>query len=197
MNVYQTAMDIYRKRLQTENEDLLRDMAEATRLVQIPKGTVLFREGEVLRDCYCLVDGIVRIYYTMNDEEITESLRDDQGTILYPCVLINGVDDLANASIVSLSDCALLHIGVSRLVELQRAHPELERIRFLLVQQFVDRSFKLKRKLTHMGPTERYIRFLEQYPHLVENVPQKYIASFLGMTPVSLSRIRSKLKDKE
>lgn len=197
MNVYQTAMDIYRKRLQTENEDLLRDMAEATRLVQIPKGTVLFREGEVLRDCYCLVDGIVRIYYTMNDEEITESLRDDQGTILYPCVLINGVDDLANASIVSLSDCALLHIGVSRLVELQRAHPELERIRFLLVQQFVDRSFKLKRKLTHMGPTERYIRFSEQYPHLVENVPQKYIASLLGMTPVSLSRIRSKLKDKE
>ncbi len=197
MNVYQTAMDIYRKRLQTENEDLLRDMAEAARLVQIPKGTVLFREGEVLRDCYCLVDGIVRIYYTMNDEEITESLRDDQGTILYPCVLINGVDDLANASIVSLSDCALLHIGVSRLVELQRAHPELERIRFLLVQQFVDRSFKLKRKLTHMGPTERYIRFSEQYPHLVENVPQKYIASLLGMTPVSLSRIRSKLKDKE
>lgn len=197
MNVYQTAMDIYRKRLQTENEDLLRDMAEATRLVQIPKGTVLFREGEVLRDCYCLVDGIVRIYYTMNDEEITESLRDDQGTILYPCVLINGVDDLANASIVSLSDCALLHIGVSRLVELQRTHPELERIRFWLVQQFVDRSFKLKRKLTHMGPTERYIRFSEQYPHLVENVPQKYIASFLGMTPVSLSRIRSKLKDKE
>ena len=197
MNVYQTAMDIFRKRLQTENEDLLRDMAEAARLVQIPKGTVLFREGEVLRDCYCLVDGIVRIYYTMNGEEITESLRDDQGTILYPCVLINGVDDLANASIVSLSDCALLHIGVSRLVEIQRTHPELERIRFLLVQQFVDRSFKLKRKLTHMGPTERYIRFLEQYPHLVENVPQKYIASFLGMTPVSLSRIRSKLKDKE
>ena len=197
MNVYQTAMDIFRKRLQTENEDLLRDMAEAARLVQIPKGTVLFREGEVLRDCYCLVDGIVRIYYTMNDEEITESLRDDQGTILYPCVLINGVDDLANASIVSLSDCALLHISVSRLVELQRTHPELERIRFLLVQQFVDRSFKLKRKLTHMGPTERYIRFLEQYPQLVENVPQKYIASFLGMTPVSLSRIRSKLKDKE
>ena len=197
MNVYQTAMDIFRKRLQTENEDLLRDMAEAARLVQIPKGTVLFREGEVLRDCYCLVDGIVRLYYTMNDEEITESLRDDQGTILYPCVLINGVDDLANASIVSLSDCALLHIGVSRLVEIQRTHAELERIRFLLVQQFVDRSFKLKRKLTHMGPTERYIRFLEQYPHLVENVPQKYIASFLGMTPVSLSRIRSKLKDKE
>ena len=197
MNVYQTAMDIFRKRLQTENEDLLRDMAEAARLVQIPKGTVLFREGEVLRDCYCLVDGIVRIYYTMNGEEITESLRDDQGTILYPCVLINGVDDLANASIVSLSDCALLHIGVSRLVEIQRTHPELERIRFLLVQQFVDRSFKLKRKLTHMGPTERYIRFSEQYPHLVENVPQKYIASFLGMTPVSLSRIRSKLKDKE
>ena len=73
MNVYQTAMDIFRKRLQTENEDLLRDMAEAARLVQIPKGTVLFREGEVLRDCYCLVDGIVRIYYTMNGEEITEA----------------------------------------------------------------------------------------------------------------------------
>ena len=197
MDYYQIAMDIFRQRLKTDDESLLQDLTERTDLKQVPKGTVLFREGCVLRDCYSLVDGIVRISYLMDGEEITESLVSMRGTVLYPSIALTGVDDLANGTVTALTDCTLLHMSVRDLFEIRRAHPEFVNIQLQLVLGFVDRSFKLKRQLTHMSPTERYLWFAENRPYLLENVPQKYIASFLGMTPVSLSRIRGKLKERE
>ena len=197
MNVYDTAMDIFRQRLRTDNEALLKDLAEHCDLVQVPKGTVLFREGSLLRDCYCLVDGIIRISYMMGDEEITEALMNRRGTVLYPSVALTGIEDRANGTVSALTDCTLLHVNISVFSKIKNSHPDFEKVQLQLVLQFVDRSFKLKRQMTHMSPTERYLWFAENRPEFIENVPQKYIASFLGMTPVSLSRIRSKIKEKE
>ena len=197
MDVYQTAIDIFRDRLQTDDEQLLMALAERSEIVKMPKGTVLFREGCLLRDCYCLVDGIIRIFYMMDGEEITESLMSRRGTVLYPSVALTGVDDRANATVTALTDCTVLHMSGDDLFAVRCAHPEFVKLQLQLVLGFVERSFKLKRQLTHMSPTERYLWFAENRPHLLENVPQKYIASFLGMTPVSLSRIRGKLKERE
>ena len=197
MNVYETALDVYKKTMRTDDEALLKAMAERSEFVQVPKGTTLFRENDSIRDCYCLLHGIIRISYQMDEEDITEALRDEPGTIIYPCIEVTGKDDPANGTVITLTDCELLHMDVDDLFRISQDYPEFYKIRLRLVSQFVDRSFKLKRHMTHMGPTERYRWFAQNRPNLVENVPQKYIASFLGMTPVSLSRIRGKLKEKE
>ena len=196
MDVYQTALDIFRERLDTDNESLITDLAARAQLVEAPKGTVLFREGTVLRDCYCLVEGIIRIAFELDGEEITESLRADRGAIIYPCVVVTGREDRANATVSCLADTRLLHIRAEELHELRLAHPEFDGLQLQLVLQFVEQSFRVHRQIDHMNPTQRYYWFVENYPYLAENVPQKYIASFLGMTPVSLSRIRSKIKQK-
>ena len=196
MNVFQTAMDVFKERLQTDDETLLKAMAERVELVRISKGTTLISENDAIRDCYCLLQGIIRISYQMNGEDITEALRSDCGTIIYPSVVVTGMDDPANGTVIALTDCELLHMKVSDLVRIVNDYPDFYRIQLRLVLQFVERSFKLKRYLSHLNPTERYLWFSENRPDLVENVPQKYIASYLGMTPVSLSRIRSKIKGK-
>ncbi len=196
MDVYQTALDIFKNRLNTENESLLTDLAARAKLMRVPKGTVLFQEGKVLRDCYCLVEGIIRIFFQMDGEEITESLRADRGAVIYPSIMVTGREDHANASVTCLMDSTLLHIRAEELHELKCAHPDFDCIQLQLVLQFVENSFKLHRQLNHMNPTRRYLWFAENRPYLAEHVPQKYIASFLGMTPVSLSRIRAKIKQK-
>ena len=196
MDVRQIALEIFRSRLATDNEALLTDLASRAELVQVPKGTVLFREGTVLRDCYCLVEGIIRIAFELDGEEITESLRADRGAIIYPCVVFTGREDRANATVSCLADTRLLHIRAEELHELRLAHPDFDGLQLQLVLQFVEQSFRVHRQIDHMNPTQRYNWFVENNPYLAENVPQKYIASFLGMTPVSLSRIRSKIKQK-
>ena len=197
MDAYQIALDILRQRMDSADETLLDDLASRAELIKVPKGTVLFHEGGILRDCYCLVDGIIRISFQMGDEEITESLRADRGAVIYPCIMVTGREDRANATVTCLMDTTLLHIRAQELCELKQTYPQFESIQLELVLQFVEESFRLHRQLTYMNPTRRYLWFVEHMPYLVENVPQKYIASFLGMTPVSLSRIRSKLKEKE
>lgn len=196
MDVRQIAMDIIRSRLDTENETLIADVASRAELVQVPKGTVLFREDEFLRDCYCLVEGIIRISFQLGEEEITEALRADRGAIIYPCVYVTGKEDRANATVCCLTDTSLLHIRARDLTELRNTYPEFDGLQLQLVLQFVEQSFRVHRQIDHMNPTQRYNWFVENNPYLAENVPQKYIASFLGMTPVSLSRIRSKIKQK-
>ena len=195
MDVYQTALGILRARLNTEDESLLTDMAARAQLVEVPKGTVLFREGSVLRDCYCLVEGIIRISFQLDGEEITEALRDDLGAMLYPCIMVTGREDCANATVSCLTDTRLLHIRAEELCELRQTYPDFDGLQLQLVLQFVEQSFKIHRQIDHMNPTQRYAWFVENSPYLAEHVPQKYIASFLGMTPVSLSRIRSKLRE--
>ena len=197
MDVNEKAIEVYREALRTDDEAFLKALADRTGLVQIPKGTILFRENEPINDCYCLIRGIIRISYQMEGEDITEALRNDFGTIVYPCVEVTGSNDRANGTVIALTNCEMLHMNVEDLWQVSQDHPEFFRIQLRLVCRFVDRSFKLKRHLTHLGPTARYLWFIQNRPDLVENVPQKYIASFLGMTPVSLSRIRSKLKEKQ
>ena len=194
MDVHQIAMKLFKERLQTDNEALLQDIAARTDLVCFRKGTTLVREGDVLKDCYCLVDGVIRIFYLFDGEEITESLVSEQGTVIYPSVFLNK-NDTANATIALLTDCTLLHMSAEDLYDVMRIHPDYVNLQLQLVLRFVDTVFRMKREMTHMNPTERYLWFAKTRPDLVENVPQKYIASYLGMTPVSLSRIRGKLRE--
>ena len=197
MNVSQRAKDVFRELMQTDDEALLQALVERTDLVRIPKGTVLIRENEAIKDCYCLLQGIIRISYQLAGEEITEALREEQGTIIYPSVFVTGRDDPANGTVDTLTDCELLHMKADDLAQIMCDFPDFYKIQLRLVLQFVYRSFKLKRYMTHLNPTQRYLWFVENRPSLAEKVPQKYIASFLGMTPVSLSRIRSKIKGKD
>ncbi len=194
MDTYQIAMDLLKERLQTDNEALLQDLAMRSEFVCLKKGSVLVREGEVLTDCYCLVDGVIRIYYMFNGEEITESLFSEPGTVIYPSVFLKK-NDTANAAVALLTDCTLLHVTANDLFEVMRVHPDYVQLQLQLVLRFVDKIFGVKREMTHMNPTERYLWFAKRRPDLVEKVPQKYIASYLGMTPVSLSRIRGKIRE--
>ena len=192
MNVY----DFLRSSIMTDNEQLLNALASRVSLRRVAKGTRLFQEGEQLEDFYLLYSGILRVFYqAANGMEITEWLLSRPGMIIFPNYSLDK-GFIADTSTETLTDSELLHIPLEELLEIVRACPELPQIRFRLLVTALDSQNELKRNLTHRLPAERYAWLVENRPELVEKVPQKYIASFLGMTPVSLSRIRSRYKEK-
>ncbi|MBR4132803.1 MAG: Crp/Fnr family transcriptional regulator [Oscillospiraceae bacterium] len=192
LNVY----EFLQSSLMTDNEQLLNALASRVSLRRVAKGTRLFQEGEQLEDFYLLYSGILRAFYqAANGMEITEWLLSRPGMIIFPNYSLDK-GFIADTSTETLTDSELLHIPLAELLEIVRACPELPQIRFRLLVAALDSQNKLKRNLTHRLPAERYAWLVENRPELVESVPQKYIASFLGMTPVSLSRIRSRYKEK-
>ena len=190
-------LEFLRMSFQTDHEQILDALSNMVHMVAVPKGTSLFRAGECTEEAFLLYDGIVRMYYVNeNGVEVTEWLPNCPGSVIYSSYKLE-VRDIAKVSCDAVTDCVLVRFCAADLLELSQRQPEFDQIRLRKLQETLDRQAKLKRIMEHRTPSERYAWLQENRSWIVEKVPQKYIASFLGMTPVSLSRIRSRYKKKD
>ena len=196
MDAANNILEFYRTALETDNMEFLSALASRSSYMLAAKGTRLFQEGVRIEDCYFLCDGIIRVFYlTADGAEITEWLLSKAGVLIFPNYSVEN-DPIAKTSAETLTDCELIHIPLAELMEVALGYPEMDRIRFRMLLAALENQRELRRNLTHRLPAERYAWLVENRPELAERVPQKYIASFLGMTPVSLSRIRSRYKER-
>ena len=190
-------LEFLRMSFQTDHVQILESLVGMGRVISVPKGTNLFRAGCYTEEGFLLCDGIVRMYYmNENGDEVTEWLPNCPGSVIYSSYKLK-VRDIAKVSCDAVTDCVLVRFLAADFLELSERFPEFDQIRLRKLQETLERQAKLKRIMEHRTPSERYAWLQENRSWIVEKVPQKYIASFLGMTPVSLSRIRSRYKKKD
>jgi len=176
------------------NEGERNALQQAFCQIQVPKKHVLCREGEVAREVFFINQGLLRLYYSNEGEDITAFLF--QEGLFASCheSFLRQAPSLQ--TLETLEPTALL---VIRKEDWDRLHEELPVLnvitRKIAEQRFVNMQQILSSFLLD-SPEERYVRFEKSNRSLLQRVPQHYIASFLGMTPVSLSRIRKRLMDK-
>lgn len=152
--------------------------------------------GDLCRyECY-VVKGCLRQYYVdeSGQEHIIMFATEDWWTSdMYG--LITGKPSLTN--IEALEDSELLLIEKTDFEKLLEKIPKFERFfRIKLQRAFVGHQRRLIENMS-LPAEQRYLNFIEQSPSLEQKLPQKYIASFLGITPESLSRIRKQLAEKK
>jgi CRP/FNR family transcriptional regulator, cyclic AMP receptor protein len=158
----------------------------------VKKRSFLLRQGEVCRFEAYILKGCLKKYYI-----------DSQGNavILQFAVEDWWISDIASFSeqkpsnlfIQSLEDTRLLMIDHDSKEKLFSAIPSLERVFRLMVQRsYSVLESRFYATIAHSAE-ERYQDFLERYPDISNRVPQTQIASYLGITPESLSRIKSKM----
>ncbi|HIP48437.1 MAG TPA: Crp/Fnr family transcriptional regulator [Lutibacter sp.] len=99
----------------------------------------------------------------------------------------------ANLALECLTDCTLIEVNWESFMELAKTNPEIGIFyRKVLEERFV--RFELSNiQLATMTATERYVELRKRCPDIEKQVSQLNIASFIGITPVQLSRIRKKL----
>ena len=158
---------------------------------QVPKKFILTEEGKIARELYFIINGLVRLYYTKDGEEIT-------GFIFREGLFASSYDSFLRQApsiqtLETLEDCDLLVISHNRLQQLYEELPKMNTVvrkvaeqRFIHAQQVLS-SFILD------NPEERYRKFAAQHGDLLLRVPHHMIATYLGITPVSLSRIRKRI----
>jgi CRP-like cAMP-binding protein len=158
---------------------------------EVPKNFILTSEGQVANELYFIKKGLLRLYYNNDGDLIT-------GYIFKEHLFAGSYESFLQSSpsiqyLETLENAELLVLTKEKLEVLYQAIPKVNILtrkiaeqRFINAQQILS-SFILDR------PEVRYQKFAEQNGDLLLRVPHHIIASFLGITPVSLSRIRKRL----
>lgn len=157
---------------------------------ELKKGTLLLKEGEFSTQCFLVLKGCVRSYYLVDGEEKTT----DFFTEGQPIVPISYTQKKPSEYYISCIEDCLLSVGSdesSQTVVLQI--PKLKELISKFNQQlFTQSQLKFEQYFT-LSPQDRYLTLLETRPDLCQRVPQYMLASYLGIKPESLSRIRKRM----
>ncbi len=144
--------------------------------------------GHTCRTIYFINKGLARIYYFKNETDITECFAFENQIIARVESLFTG--NPSKKGIQMLEDAEVVAINAVQLFKMYDTYPEVERLfRKIFEAGYVDTVNRLESLQFHSAE-ERYRDLLQSSPDILKRVPLKYIASFLGITPVSLSRIR-------
>ncbi|MCB9185560.1 MAG: Crp/Fnr family transcriptional regulator [Flavobacteriales bacterium] len=173
----------------------LKDIQEAVKLfrvVRAKKGEVLIMPGSYDKTIYTLLNGYVRNYVDREDgEEITTFLAGPRMSVgAYRSALLN---QPSNETVVVLENATMIAYDMDNIREMVRKNDNLNRVYSIMMERSLTEAAERVEYLTILTPEQRYLHLLEKKPEIVKNVPQKYIASYIGITPVSLSRIRARL----
>lgn len=172
----------------------IRIIADNTRVESFSKGTVLLSEGKVAKCCYSVLKGCVREYYLVDGIEKTTAFYTEGEPVT--SFTSYTTQTPSKHYLVCAEDCVLT-VGTQDIEKEMCARiPRLEAI----IRQEVEKSTgKAQDELAHYitsSPEERYLHLLDTRPELFNRIPQHQIASYLGITPESLSRIRRRVVTK-
>lgn len=160
--------------------------------VSYPKNQVLEEEGKVPGYLYFVISGFVRLFhYNDKGDEITSHINCPPGFITS---YTNFIDQTrSEENLESITECELLRITKTHLDLLTQQSPAFKDFSILVFQQSLSYNEKRSKELATLSAEERYLKLINEHPEILHHVPMQYIASFLGMNPKSLSRIRRQI----
>lgn len=187
--------EFFKDVLGLQGEELLSELCEIARIASVKRGELLIREGTPAHDAYFLVSGVFRGYFfDVNGKEITDCLAYQSGTPLMACLQF---DALSCINVMALSNGAYLALPLEHLMPMMKKYQELLELYNKFLIESLTYHWKMKTMLYQYTAMQRYQWFCETYPGLFDLVGGKYVASFLNMTPVTLSRLRRELREQE
>lgn len=156
------------------------------------KDAVLLREGEIATQCYLVLKGCVRSYYIVDGEErITEFYTEHQ-----PITPVSYTRQAPSEYYLSCVEDCILSIGSPETTEiLLKEIPRMEAVTRTIMNELLASSRMLFDNYRNLSPEQRLLELLKTRPDLNNRVPQYMLASYLGIKPESLSRIRKRIKE--
>lgn len=164
-------------------------IAQVTHRQTFAKRTLLLRAGEVCTHFHYIERGLARVFYYRNDQEITAWFG-------FEGQIISAIDSFFTGQVSEywiemLEDSQVCSVSNAHIEWLFAQHPATERLgRLMITENYLRLDERMKLFAFHTAE-ERYARLLEQFPAILQRVPLHVIASYLGITQVTLSRIRA------
>lgn len=162
----------------------------------VSQGEVLVRAGDINYHHFRVMKGILRNYVITSSGEDKTLLfsAEGQNAAAYACIFQGKP---ATEFIDVLEDGMVGMLDTRKFKELALSNMNIMQVYNGALTQNLMESIERMEDYTILTNEERFARFRERYPDLLQRIPQKYLASYFGVTPVTLSRIKSRLLKKE
>ncbi|MCC5930009.1 MAG: Crp/Fnr family transcriptional regulator [Cyclobacteriaceae bacterium] len=158
---------------------------------EFSKNELVQKPGSTCRTLYFVKSGAARIFYFKDGNDITEHFAFANDLIVRAESLFTGAP--TRKGIESLEKTHMIAIDAALLIQLYDTHPDIERLFRLIIEKEFVNAIKRIESFQLMSATERYVELLHT-TDIVQKIPLKNIASYLGITQVSLSRIRAEIR---
>jgi CRP-like cAMP-binding protein len=153
------------------------------------KGDYVIREGQVEQALYLIQSGAVRVFHVTEFEEQTIRFGYQGSIITSLSSFITG--DPSELYMEALRKTTLRAVSRKKLFEVVNENTENQKIYIAMLERLIVQQMEREVDLLTESPTKRLQRVLDRSPNLFQEIPLKYIASYLRMTPETLSRIRN------
>ncbi len=161
---------------------------------QIKKGAFVIRSGEVCRYVSFINKGLLRMFHLADGKEIcTGFARENEYFSSYTSFLTS---QPSHVNIEALEDCELVNLSYTDMQTIYQSNPVFETFGRKIAEMLFIMISSQSIGLLSLTPEERYQSILDYQPFIIQRVPQYMIASFIGVTPEHLSRLRKKMTGK-
>ncbi|MCE7065156.1 Crp/Fnr family transcriptional regulator [Dyadobacter sp. CY326] len=157
------------------------------------KGVILLREGQNSNEAYFVLKGCIRAYYIIDGEEKTTAFYTEMDALTPPCV----VNKTPSEYYISCIEDSIIIISNPEMeAEIFDKFPKFESLCRVLSEELLAKQQINFDEFKTSSPEQRYLNLLQSRPDLIQRVPQHQLASYLGIKPESLSRLRPRIMAK-
>lgn len=183
-------LDYFSKIMPITNEEA--DAIAATMNVKhYKKGEVLLKEGQISTEAYFVLEGCVRQYFIIDGEEKTTNFFTQEQWVISLNTFSNSLP--SNHYMACCTDCVLVVGNREKEEDLYHQFPKLETVSRKVMEKVFAEQQEIMASYTTDSPEQRYLKLLNLRPNLFQIIPQYQIASYIGVKPESLSRIRKRI----
>ena len=181
---------LFKEHYQLTDDVFLQEFVDSLTFRHVDKNDVIIREGEVLTKIYFLIEGAVRgFYFDEKGNEITDCFVYQPGE----CIASDEpMDSSATISEEALLPCELAVLPIHKIYEFMSIYPDVTKIYIACLSQCLRQHREHKIALSRYCAENRYRWMKRTYPGLMDQVKKKHIASFLNITPQTMSNLRKR-----
>jgi CRP-like cAMP-binding protein len=159
----------------------------------VKKGTTLLKKGQRSKDSYFVLKGCIRTFYLIDGEEKTTAFYTEMDALTPHCVINKAPSEYF---ISCVEDCILSVSNSDMEAEVNGKFPKFEIMCRKLSEELLAKKQIDFDEFRTSSPEQRYLNLLQNRPDLFQRIPQHQIASYLGIKPQSLSRLRARITNK-
>ncbi len=159
----------------------------------VKKGTILLKEGQKSQEEYFVLKGCIRKYYIIDGEEKTTAFFTEMEGLVPHCVVSKTPSEYY---ISCMEDTILAVTNPNMGEEINSKFPKFEIMCRILSEELLAKQQINFDEFKTSSPEQRYLNLIQKRPDLIQRVPQHQLASYLGIKPQSLSRLRARILEK-